>query len=101
MPASTQNISTVSAISLSSQSDAVKYTKREPDDSQIELLRDSEPIDYNEDSMAEYTDDLTSSSSRSTRPIVGGSGRTSRGWQSDTDRDFLGNKKPKGIFDDV
>ena len=74
----------------------MKYTKREPDDSQIELLRDSEPIDYNEDSMSEYTDDL-----RDIRDKSRSGGRSTRGWHSDTSGDFSAKKKPKGIFDDV
>ena len=69
----------------------------------VELLRDSEPIDYNEDSVSEFTDDLRETLSKPRAPITGrGSSSAARGWHSDTGGgDRSGKKKTKGLFDDV
>ncbi|XP_038048616.1 G-protein coupled receptor-associated protein LMBRD2-like [Patiria miniata] len=86
--------------STGSFSTKAKYSRREPEDSRVELLRDSEPIDYNEESAAEFTDSLPDYSSRRTS-----SGRSTSGYSSDTAIGrSMGLGKPrgaKGIFDDV
>ena len=67
----------------------------------MELLRDSEPIDYNEESAAEFTDAVPAYSSRRKS-----SGRHSGGYSSDNTMgrsSGLGKSQQsaKGIFDDV
>ncbi|XP_077980885.1 G-protein coupled receptor-associated protein LMBRD2-like [Glandiceps talaboti] len=88
------------ANSNSYEATKAKFTKnnKPPDSDKVELLRETEPIDFHEDHVTEYTDSLSinrdrNGGARLGRPTWSSSGRTS-GYSSR-------NQPTRGFFDDV
>ncbi|XP_033117086.1 G-protein coupled receptor-associated protein LMBRD2B-like [Anneissia japonica] len=78
--------------SIGSFSTKAKYSRMPKTDDHVELLRQDEPIDFNEDTVADFTDELSGYSSGSG---VNGSERTNGPSR------YSKSSKPRGIFDDI
>ena len=79
-----------------------KYSRREPEDSRVELLRDSEPIDYNEENASEFTDSVPNYNSGRKAGSRATSGYSSDNTVGRGGGGGLGKPQgAKGIFDDV
>ncbi|XP_071952878.1 G-protein coupled receptor-associated protein LMBRD2B-like [Antedon mediterranea] len=76
--------------SVGSFSNKAKYSRMPKCDDHVELLRQDEPIDFNEDTVAEFTDELSGYSS--------GGGKNER---SNGVGRYSHKSKPRGIFDDI
>ncbi|XP_070564201.1 G-protein coupled receptor-associated protein LMBRD2-like [Ptychodera flava] len=71
-----------------------------PDSDKVELLKETEPIDFNEDHVTDYTDSLSLNADRNG---VSGSGRYNRpSWNNTRTSSYSSRGAPKrGFFDDI